>query len=278
MIVTGAVKKILATETFAMAANRHSLHPEAHSQDMHLEKPATGIRILRVALLPLLIAASFGLAYTFHLERYLSFQALADNREALLAYVQTHAVIAAAAFVALYVAVSALALPGAALVTIAGGFLFGIVAGTIYVVVGATIGATILFLVANTSFGAILRSRTQGALGKLRAGFQDNAFSYLLFLRLVPAFPFWLVNLAAALLGVSLRVFVAATFLGIIPGSAVYVSVGNGLGAILARGETPNFGIIFAPPVLLPLLGLSILALVPVGVRHWRKRNTTGAA
>lgn len=243
-----------------------------------MEKPATGMRILRIALLPLLIAASFGAAYAFHLERYLNFQALADNREALLAYVQAHAVMAAAAFVALYVAVSALALPGASLVTIAGGFLFGILAGTIYVVVGATIGATILFLVANTSFGAILRSRTEGALGKLRAGFQDNAFSYLLFLRLVPAFPFWLVNLAAALLGVSLRVFVAATFLGIIPGSAVYVSVGNGLGAILARGETPNFGIIFSPPVLLPLLGLSILALVPVGLRHWRKRNKTGAA
>lgn len=241
-----------------------------------MEKPSTGMRILHSALLPLLIAASIGAAYAFHLERYFSLQALADNREDLIAYVQAHAVIAALIFTTLYIAVSALALPGASLITIAGGFLFGIVAGTAYVVIGATLGATLLFLIAHTSFGAILRNRTHGALGKLRAGFQDNAFSYLLFLRLVPAFPFWLVNLAAALLGVSLRDFVAATFLGIIPGTAVFVSVGNGLGAILARGETPNFGIIFSLPVLLPLLGLSILALVPVVVRHVRKRPKTG--
>ena len=136
--------------------------------------------------------------------------------------------------------------------------------GLLYVVVGATIGATLLFLAAKTALGDALRARAGGFVKKMEDGFRKNAFNYLLFLRLVPAFPFWLVNLVPAFLGVTLRTYVVATFIGIIPGAIVYTSVGNGLGAVFDAGESPDFGIIFRPEILLPIVGLAVLALVPV--------------
>ena len=142
--------------------------------------------------------------------------------------------------------------------------------GAVCAVIGATLGATALFLAARAGLGG-LAQRAGRFVAKLEAGFRADAFSYLLVLRLVPIFPFWLVNLVPALVGVRLATFVLATFLGIIPGSFVYTSLGNGLGSVV---EEPDLAIVFEPRVLLPVVGLAILALIPVGYRRWRLKST----
>jgi len=212
------------------------------------------------------------LFFALRLDRYVSFAALGEHRAALTQFVQANGALAALLYILVYVVVAAASLPGGAVLSVVGGFLFGTIAGTIYVVIGATLGATGLFLAARSAFGDGLRRRL-GALGnRLAAELADNAFSYLLVLRLVPLFPFWLINLVPAVAGVPLRTYVLATFLGIIPGSFVFVSIGGGLGAVFDRGETPDLSIIFSRAVLVPLIGLAVLALIPVIYRRWQAR------
>ncbi|MDE1937948.1 MAG: TVP38/TMEM64 family protein [Alphaproteobacteria bacterium] len=225
----------------------------------------------RVLLLPGLIALALAAVFGLHIERYLSFEALAENRAWLLAQVARNAIIAALSFGFVYVLATTLSLPGSSILTMGAGFLFGLYWGSVIAVTAATVGATLLFLVARTSLGEFTRRRTQSALSKLQEGFAKDALSYLLFLRLVPAFPFWLINLAAAFLDVRLRTFVLGTFLGIIPGAVVYASVGNGLGAILDHGQKPDLGIILTPPILIPMLALAGLSLIPIAYRRWRR-------
>ncbi len=225
-------------------------------------------RLLPVAL----IAAGFAAVFAFDLDRFLGLEALKQNREALLAWRADHEVLAALAFVGAYALVVALSLPGAVWMTIAGGFLFGTIAATIYVVVAATLGAAAIFLAARHAFSDLLHAKAGGAIRKMEAGFGENALSYLLFLRLVPIFPFWLVNLVPAFLGVRLGTFVIGTFFGIIPGSVVYTLVGNGLGAVLDAGGKPDLGLIFAPEILAPIVGLAVLSLVPVAYKHLRRK------
>ena len=153
----------------------------------------------------------------------------------------------------------------------AAGFRFGAVSGTIYGIGGATVGATGLFLAARTALGEPLRARAGPSLHRLEQGFRKNALSYLLFLRLIPLFPFWLVNLVPAFLGVPLRTYVIGTAIGIIPGCFVYASVGNGLGAVFDAGETPDLGIIFKPDILIPIVGLAILALLPIAYKRFKR-------
>ncbi len=223
-------------------------------------------------VLPLLVlAAGVGLVLATGLHRHLSLAALAENRQALAGWVEANPTLAPGGFVLAYATAVALSVPGAIFLTLAGGLLFGVFPGTLYVVAGATLGATVLFLAARTALGDLLRSKAGPRMAKLEDGFRRDALSYLLFLRLVPAFPFWLVNLVPALLGVGLPTFVLGTFLGIIPGTLVYVSVGNGLGAVLDGGGTPDLGIVLTPAVLLPLLGLALLSLVPILVRKVRR-------
>lgn len=225
----------------------------------------------RIALLPILIALGVIVIAVFHLDRYLTFETLASNRSWLLDQVTQKPVLVALAFAAIYVTATTLSLPGSSILTMSAGFLFGLAFGTALAVASATVGATFLYLVARTSFGELLRGRALGALEKLKGGFQKDAFSYLLFLRLVPLFPFWLVNLVAALLDVRLSTFVAGTFLGIIPGAAVYASVGSGLGAILDRGQKPDLGLFLSPEILVPILALAALSLVPIGYRQMQR-------
>jgi uncharacterized membrane protein YdjX (TVP38/TMEM64 family) len=225
---------------------------------------------LRLLLLPTLIALGIAAIAVFHLDRYLSSHVLAANRAWLLREVAHNLIVAVLSFACLYVAATALSLPGASFLTIAAGFLFGSIFGTAIAVVSATLGATLLFAIARTSFGEIFRGRSEGALGKLKQGFGRNAFNYLLFLRLVPLFPFWLINLVAAFLGVPLRTFVIGTAFGIVPGAAVYATLGSGLGGVLDRGQTPNFKIIFSLPILVPILALAALSLAPIVYRRIR--------
>jgi len=195
---------------------------------------------------------------------YLSFDALSRHRADLLQFAADHTVWAVLVFAIAYVVITALSFPGGVWLTLAGGFVFGgWVAGGL-VVFAATIGATAIFLAARYAFADLFRARAGSNLAKMEDGFRENAFNYLMFLRLVPVFPFWLVNLVPALLDVRLRTYVIATFLGIIPGTFVYAHVGAGLGAVFENGGEPNLGIIFQPEVLLPILGLAGLSLIPI--------------
>ena len=207
---------------------------------------------------------------------YLSFDALRDNREWLLSQVENQKLLTALAFIGLYTVVAAFSIPGGSALTIGGGFLFGTVFGSFYVLVGATLGATALFLAARTALGDILRAKAGPALQKMEAGFKENELNYLLVLRLIPIFPFWLVNLVPAFLGVSLRNYMIGTFFGIIPGTVVFASIGNGLGAIFDAGETPDLSVITKPQIILPIVGLIALSLVPVIYKKMKARNAAG--
>ncbi len=204
----------------------------------------------------------------------LSLDALSSNRSRLLEFVQTHAVLAVLAFMALYVAVVAFSIPGAVWLTIAGGFIFGALASTLYSVVAATIGATIVFLLARYALGDVLRAKAGVALRKMEDGFQKDALSYLLVLRLVPLFPFFLVNLVPAFLGVPLRTYAIGTFFGIIPCTFVYATVGTGIGDALAAGAGVDpAAALRQPTVIGALAGLAILALVPVVYKRMKSHG-----
>jgi uncharacterized membrane protein YdjX (TVP38/TMEM64 family) len=202
----------------------------------------------------------------------LSFEALAENRAALEGWRDANWPLAAAAFMAVYAVAAAVAMPGALWLTVGGGFLFGTLAATPMVAVAATAGATALFLAARAGLADALRGRAGGFLDRMAAGLRENEAGYLLAVRLLPVVPFFVANLAPALLGARLRTFVWTTFLGVIPGVAVYASVGAGLGAVIDRGERPDLGVIFDWPVLGPLLGLGALALAPAVAKALRGR------
>jgi uncharacterized membrane protein YdjX (TVP38/TMEM64 family) len=230
--------------------------------------PQNGISARR--LLPLCLLVMAGLAFVaIGGGRYLSFAALAENRDWLYGLVQRWGFAAGLVYIAVYSGLVALSVPGAAVLTIAGGFLFGPWIGTLCAVVGATLGATGIFLATRAGLGG-LAQRAGPLVGKLEAGFRADAFNYLLVLRLVFIVPFWLVNLVPALVGVRLSTFVLATFLGIIPGTFVYASFGNGLGNVV--GE-PGLGVLLRPSVLGPIIGLVILSLIPVGYKRWRTKR-----
>lgn len=229
-------------------------------------------KFLSWRLLPLaVVAGGFVAFFAFGWNEYLSFETLREHRQALLAWRQDHYAVAALTFVAVYVLVVAFSLPGAVWMTIGGGFVFGTASATIYVVVAATLGASAIFLAARYALGDVLRAKAGPAMRRMEAGFRENALSYLLVLRLVPLFPFWLVNLVPAFLGVPLRTFVIGTFVGIIPGSVVYCLVGNGLGAVFDAGEKPDLGIIFEPEILAPIVGLAVLSVVPVVYKRLKR-------
>ncbi len=241
---------------------------------------ATGRRSLSGAAkrLSILAVLAAGLAAFFAagLHEQLSFAALRDNREMLTSWVGENLFLALLAYVAGYAVVIAFSLPVGAVATISGGFFFGLWFGTAATVVGATVGATALFIAAQTVLGDRLRARVGATLERMDSGFRQNAFNYLLVLRLVPLFPFFLVNIAPAFANVRLSTYVLATFIGIVPGTFVYTSVGNGLGAVFDGGGEPDIGLILEPEILLPILGLSVLALVPVIYRRFRRSPPAG--
>ena len=231
-----------------------------------------GQAIRRAALAGgLLIMA--GLFFLLGGDELLSFEALARNRKLLDHWVEDSAVLASLSFLAVYAALTALSLPLGAVMTVASGLLFGPIWGTLLSVTGATAGATVVFLAAGRIAGPRLRERIATALRRMDAGFRENAFNYLLVLRLIPLFPFWLVNLAPAFAEVRLRTFVAATGLGIVPGTFVFALVGNGFGALAAAGKEPGLDVVLRPAVLAPILGLAVLSLVPVVYRKLKKRQ-----
>lgn len=239
------------------------------------------------------IAALTGLAFATGLHNYLSFKTIGLNYEALKGFIAENLVLSVLAYMALYIAVVALSLPGGLVMTLTGGLLFGWIIGATATVIGATIGATIIFLVARTSLGETLAARAGPWIAKLREGFQQNAMSYLLFLRLVPAFPFFVVNIVPALLGVPLRTYVLGTLLGIIPGTTAFSVLGAGLGsavesqnalynACLAKhgadaaancAYTIDTKALVTVELLAAFALLGVVALIPVALKRWSKRN-----
>ena len=229
-------------------------------------------------LLLLVVAAAVVLAMGW--QSYLSVQQLAENRDAL------------GAFIALYTVTVALSVPGAAVLTLAGGLLFGWLLGGIASMIGATLGAVIVFLIARSALSEVLAARAGPWLDRFREGFKQDAFHYLLFLRLVPIFPFWLVNLAPGLLGVSFATYLITTILGIIPGTFAYSLAGSGLDSIIAAQQSAHQsclakmgpggqescphvldpGALLTPELIAGLVALGLVALVPVVVRWFRRR------
>lgn len=220
--------------------------------------------------LPLIVILSIATIGAFALKDYFTFEALRDNRDTLIAFRDANFVLTALSFVVAYVVIVGFSLPGALIATLTGGFLFGTLGGSLLSVTGATLGATVIFLAARHGFGEKLKERmdaSEGKIGKITKGLDENQWSMLFFMRLVPVVPFFVANLVPAFLGVPLYRYVVSTFFGIIPGSLVYSSVGAGLSEVFARGETPNLGLIFEPHILLPILGLSFLSVLPVIVK-----------
>lgn len=215
--------------------------------------------------LPLVVLGSAVVAiYASGLHRYLSFEQLRLHHGDLTSYVAAMPARAIVLFVATYALATALSLPGGIILTLTGGLLFGIWEGTIAVVTGATLGATILFLVARSTLGNALRAKAGPWLAKMEAGVKADAASYLMALRLVPGFPFFVVNLVPAFLGVPLRTTVLTTFFGIIPGTFVFASIGAGLGSIFDGMEEFSLKGALTPEIITALVGLGLLSLLPV--------------
>ncbi|MCM0080240.1 VTT domain-containing protein [Geomonas sp. Red32] len=213
--------------------------------------PVKKVILLVIALL------AVGLFFYFDLGRYLTLESLKANREAAARYNEMHPLLTVAAFTAIYILQTALSLPGAAILSLAAGALFGSWLGTVYAVAAATVGATLAFLVARYLLRDTVLRRFGPRLEGLNRELELRGFNYLLFLRLVPLFPFFLINLAAGLTGIRLGTFVTATLIGIIPGGFVYVNAGAGLAGIHSLGDVAS------PRVLGSFALLGLFALVP---------------
>lgn len=227
-------------------------------------------------VVPLIVILIVALTGGYLLRDVLSFEALRENRAALLAFRDANYALTVLAFMAAYVAIVVFSLPGALVATLTGGFLFGTFPGVLFNVSAATIGAVGIFLAARWGLGERLAARMesgQGAVKRIKDGIDENQWSMLFLIRLVPVVPFFVANLVPALVGVPVGRFVVSTFLGIIPGGLVYTSVGAGLGEVFARGETPDLGVLFAPHILFPILGLCALAALPIVIKAVRGRK-----
>ena len=234
-----------------------------------------------------LLLGLFGLLYAMGWHQYLSLTNLYEQKTWLRATIDQHLLIALAAFITLYIVTTALSLPGALALTIAGGFLFGWVEGSIATVIGATIGAFLLFLIVRYSVGNQLVSKAGPLVGKLADGLQKDAFNYLLFLRLVPAFPFFVVNIAPAIFGVKASTYLITTFLGIIPGTVAFSMAGSSLDSVFAAQGAPyeackaagghdcqlsiHPGALVTHELIIALVALSVVSLIPIIIKRFRK-------
>lgn len=244
--------------------------------------------------LPLLaLAALMALAFSMGWHKFLSFKTVGENYEALRGFISSNLIAALAVYMLAYIAVVALSLPGGLIMTLSGGLLFGWQTGAPATIVAATIGATIVFLIAKTSFGETLAAKAGPWLAKLQDGFKENALSYLLFLRLVPAFPFVAVNLAPALLGVPLRTYILGTLFGIMPGTFAFSFAGSGLGSVVEAQNAVHAACLAKAPaepdvacpysidtsalvtqeLLIAFALLGAVALIPVAYKTWRQRH-----
>jgi uncharacterized membrane protein YdjX (TVP38/TMEM64 family) len=260
------------------------------------DTPATekGVLFWAKRLWPLLLLiAGAVLVFAMGWHRYLSMDSLVSHREELRQAIAGNTLVAMAIFMMVYAAAVALSLPGGAALTLTGGFLFGWFLGGLVSLVAALAGAVALFLIARSAVGEALAARAGPWLKRLSAGFQEDAFNYLLFLRLVPVFPFWLVNLAPAVLGVGLGTYALATLIGIVPGTFAYAIAGSGLDSIIEAQQAAHQSCLaklgadaekscayqlepralLTPEFIAGLVALGIVALIPVAVKRFRSKT-----
>jgi len=226
--------------------------------------------------LPLALILAVAVIGFFTLRDYINFETLRHNREALLAFRDANFIGLALAFVVVYFGIVAFSLPGAAVASVTGGFLFGLWLGTAFNVLAASLGAFVIFLAARHGLGQALAARmdaSEGTLKRIREGLREHEISVLFLIRLVPAVPFFVANLLPALVGVRFLNFAWTTVLGITPGALVFTSIGVGLGEVFDRGETPDLSLLWEPQVIGPILGLCALALLPIIVKTVRGRR-----
>lgn len=241
------------------------------------------------------LVATMAVAYSLGWHKYLSIQNLAENREYLSSFVHDNWLNAILAYAGIYALTTALSLPVGSILTVIGGFLFGWLAAGFLTIFAATTGATLVFTVAKSTLGEFLRQKAGPFVQKLSAGFNDDAFGYLMFLRLVPLFPFWLINIAPALFGVRLRTFLITTFFGIIPGTFAIALLGSGLGSVVDKQQATydaciaqkgadacvfdiNVGSLITPQLLAAFAALGIVALIPVAIKRWKAHNAKKSA
>lgn len=212
----------------------------------------------------------------FTLGDLLSFETLREHREALLAFRDANFTGLALAFIGIYIAIVACSLPGASVASVTGGFLFGLTLGTLFNVAAASIGAIAIFLAARWGLGRTLAGKietSEGTLKKIKAGLHENEISVLLLMRLVPVVPFFVANLLPALVGVRFVHFAVTTVLGIVPGALVYTWIGVGVGEVFDRGESPDLSLLWEPQVIGPILGLCVLAALPILLKQLKGRK-----
>ncbi|MEO6300393.1 MAG: VTT domain-containing protein [Paracoccaceae bacterium] len=237
-------------------------------------KPKSSSLLNKLPILLILAAAVVALVYFRHL---LSFDNLERQSKVLLALRDAHYALTSLAFIAIYALVVVISVPGAIILTLSGGFLFGFFPGVVYNVVAATIGAIIVFMAARTGFGHDMAARIEargGSFARLQTALKQNEWSVLLTMRLIPVVPFFIANLVPAFVGIRLSTFAITTFLGIIPADLIYTSLGAGLGEIFARGEVPHLDILFTPKFGLPLIGLGVLAALPLVLKLFNRGKT----
>jgi len=227
--------------------------------------------ILRWFWLVLFLVAIFCFFY-FRVYHYLNYATLKKYHIQLHYWAKHHTGLTTLSYIGIYILATILAFPFTIGLSLVGGYLFGPIA-TIYVVLSMTIGSTIFYLVIRSSMGRWLVKKGDRWLAKMENGFKMNAFNYLLVLRLIPIFPYWVINIIAGLLAIPPRTFILATLVGLIPGSLIYVMLGHSLNSLFKTNQAPNFNIIFTPPFLIPLLGLALLSLIPIFYKKWRKKN-----
>ncbi|WP_422372396.1 TVP38/TMEM64 family protein [Hoeflea sp.] len=227
------------------------------------------------------VAVGLGAGYAAGLQDYLSLSALANQRDTLKAFVADHRIGSALGFVVLYALAVAFSFPAASILTIFSGFLFGWLLGGALTAVAATLGATAIFLAAQSAFGDVLRKRAGPFAAKLADGFAKDAFGYLFVLRLAPVFPFFIMNIAPAFFDIRLRTYVSATFLGILPGTFAYAWLGQGLDSVIVSaaeaGREVSIADLVTPQITIAFAGLAIVAAIPTIIRKLRARKTDGA-
>ena len=245
--------------------------PCTGEQSSETAKPATWRRFLPLAI----ILANLATAYAFGLQDYISLTVLAEQREALKGFVADHRAASILGYFMLYAIAVAFAFPAASILTIFAGFVFGWFIAGIVTVFAATTGAAAIFLAARSAFGDVLRKRAGPFAAKLADGFAQDAFGYLLVLRLAPVFPFFIINIAPAFFDIKLRTYVAATFLGIIPGTFAYTWLGQGLDSVIvaAAGREISISDLVTPEITIAFAGLAIVAAIPTLIRKFRARS-----
>jgi uncharacterized membrane protein YdjX (TVP38/TMEM64 family) len=236
------------------------------------------------------VAVAMGIAFVLGGHELFTLEGIVAQRDRFHSFLAQHGMLALLTYMLVYAVAVALSIPCGLILTVAGGLLFGWLMGGLAAVIGATVGATVVFLVARTAIGESLNERIAPWIGKLREGFKDEALSYMLFLRLVPAFPFWFVNIAPALLGVPLRTYVVGTIVGIIPATFALASAGAGLDSVVMAAKRAHAACVahkgadacqmklhvsslLTKELILALLLLGVVALIPVVLKRWRKTH-----